>query len=62
MVVLEYLKNMFLKLNKFMVIYLGVGIIEGSYDSVNLIFRYLLSIGNFRGFCIVIGVGNEGVV
>ncbi|AGX42129.1 S8 family peptidase [Clostridium saccharobutylicum] len=57
---LEYLKNMFLKLNKPMVIYLGVGTTEGSHDSANLISRYLTSIGNFRGLCIVTGVGNEG--
>ncbi|MBW6410551.1 S8 family peptidase [Clostridium weizhouense] len=57
---IEYLKNTALKLNKPMVIYLGVGSTEGSHDGNNLISRYLTSIASVRGLALVAGVGNEG--
>ncbi|GAA0077787.1 hypothetical protein UT300005_21650 [Clostridium sp. CTA-5] len=57
---IEYLKNIALKLNKPMVIYLGVGSTEGSHDGNNLISRYLTSIASTRGLALVAGVGNEG--
>lgn len=57
---IEYLKNFSIKVNKPMVIYLGVGSSEGSHDGNNLISRYLTSIGSTRGIVLVTGVGNEG--
>ncbi|WP_252214315.1 S8 family peptidase [Clostridium sp. VAP41] len=57
---IEYLKNFSVKMNKPMVIYLGVGTTEGSHDGNNLISRYLTSIASVRGIALVAGVGNEG--
>ncbi|MBZ9690326.1 S8 family peptidase [Clostridium sp. M14] len=57
---IEYLKNFSVKMNKPMVIYLGVGTTEGSHDGNNLISKYLTSIASVRGIALVAGVGNEG--
>jgi subtilisin family serine protease len=57
---IDYLKNTSVKLNRPMVIYLGVGTTEGSHDGNNLISRYISSIGRLRGVITVAGVGNEG--
>lgn len=57
---LEFLKSEFIRLNKPMVIYIGVGSTYGSHDGLNLISRYITDLGNTKGICIVSGVGNEG--
>ncbi|MBY6915850.1 peptidase S8 and S53 subtilisin kexin sedolisin [Clostridium botulinum] len=57
---IEYLKNFSVRMNKPMVIYLGVGTTEGSHDGNNLISKYLTSIASIRGIALVAGVGNEG--
>ncbi|NSB16818.1 S8 family peptidase [Clostridium beijerinckii] len=56
----EYLRRVAVERKQPMVIYLGVGSTEGSHDGNNLISRYITSIGNSRGLCVVNGVGNEG--
>ena len=56
----QYLRNKAKELNRPMVIHLGLGSSEGSHDGKNLISKYLTSVGNIRGLCIVAGVGNEG--
>lgn len=55
-----YLQSVAVRLNRPMVIYLGVGTTEGSHDGNNLLSRYLTSIGKLRGIVTVTGVGNEG--
>jgi subtilisin family serine protease len=57
---IEYLKKIFKDLKKPMVILIGVGGTEGSHDGLNLLSRYLTSVGNIRGICLIAGVGNEG--
>ncbi len=57
---IEYLKNFSVRMNKPMVIYLGIGTTEGSHDGNNLISKYLTSIASIRGIALVAGVGNEG--
>lgn len=57
---IEFLKNEFLRLNRPMVIYIGVGTTFGSHDGANLISRYILNLMNYGHLCIVIGTGNEG--
>lgn len=57
---IEYLKNFAIRVNRPIVIYLGVGTTEGSHDGNNLISRYITSIGTIRGIVTVTGVGNEG--
>lgn len=57
---IEYLRRVAIERRQPMVIYLGLGSTEGSHDGNNLISRYVTSIGNNRGLCIVNGVGNEG--
>jgi len=57
---LEYLKEMSIKLQKPIVIFIGVGSNEGAHDGFNLISRYLSSLGENIGICLVAGVGNEG--
>ncbi|MEG0307136.1 MAG: S8 family peptidase [Clostridium sp.] len=57
---LEYLKDFSIISKKPMVIYLGVGSTEGSHDGLNMISRYLTSLGSIRGIALVAGVGNQG--
>lgn len=57
---IEFLKNEFFKINKPMIIFIGVGNTYGSHDGKNFITRYVTETGNIRGICIVAGVGNEG--
>jgi hypothetical protein len=57
---IEYLRKVAVERKQPMVIYLGIGCTEGSHDGNNLISRYVTSIGNNRGLCVVNGVGNEG--
>jgi len=57
---LEYLKRMSIKLQKPIVIYIGIGSTEGAHDGFNLISRYLASLGDNVGICLVAGGGNEG--
>jgi subtilisin family serine protease len=57
---LEYLRKIAIERRQPMVICLGVGGTEGSHDGFNLISRYVTSLGNNRGICLVCGVGNEG--
>lgn len=57
---LEFLKNEFLRLNRPMVIYIGVGTTFGSHDGANLISRYIMDLMAYGRLCIVMGVGNEG--
>ena len=57
---LEFLKSEFIRINRPMVIYIGVGLTYGSHDGINLISRYVTELGDTKGLCIVIGVGNEG--
>jgi len=57
---IEYLKDFSVKVQKPMVIYIGVGATEGSHDGNNLISKYLTDIGSIRGIVSVVGVGNEG--
>lgn len=57
---IEFLRNQFISLNKPMVLLVGVGSTEGSHDGNNLISRYITSIGSLRGFCFIMGSGNEG--
>ena len=57
---LEFLRSEFIRINKPMVIYIGVGSTYGSHDGLNLISRYVSDLGNTKGLCIVSGTGNEG--
>lgn len=57
---LEFLRSEFIRINKPMVIYIGVGSTYGSHDGLNLISRYISDLGNTKGLCIVSGTGNEG--
>ncbi len=57
---LEYLRKVAIERRQPMVICLGAGSTEGSHDGYNLISRYVTSLGNNRGICLVCGVGNEG--
>uniref|UniRef100_UPI002608407B S8 family peptidase n=1 Tax=Clostridium sp. TaxID=1506 RepID=UPI002608407B len=57
---LEFLKSEFIRLNRPMVIYIGIGSTYGSHDGINLTSRYITNLGNTKGLCIVSGVGNEG--
>lgn len=57
---IEYLKNYAIRVNKPMVIYLGLGTTEGAHDGNNMISRYLTSVNTIRGIVTVVGAGNEG--
>ncbi|GAA0117541.1 S8 family peptidase [Clostridium senegalense] len=57
---LEYLRRMFQKFKKPMVIFFAVGTTEGTHDGLSLICRYLTGLGSIRGIALVTGVGNEG--
>ncbi|MBD7912375.1 MULTISPECIES: S8 family peptidase [Clostridium] len=57
---LEHVKNISLNLNRPMVISLNLGTTDLSHDTLSLTARYIASLGNIRGICTVIGVGNEG--
>lgn len=57
---LEFLRSEFIRINKPMVIYIGVGSTYGSHDGLNLVSRYVSDLGNTKGLCMVNGTGNEG--
>ncbi|GKX67114.1 S8 family peptidase [Inconstantimicrobium mannanitabidum] len=57
---IEYLKNYSIKVQKPMVIFIGVGTTEGSHDGNNLVSRYITAIGTIRGIVAISGTGNEG--
>ncbi|GAA0085212.1 hypothetical protein UT300007_16510 [Clostridium sp. CTA-7] len=57
---LEFLKSEFFRLNRPMVMYLGVSSTEGAHDGSSLTSRYLSQFGSLRGICLVAGGGNEG--
>ncbi|ADL51293.1 S8 family peptidase [Clostridium cellulovorans] len=57
---IEYLKRVAISLLKPIVIYIGIGSTEGAHDGFNLIERYVASIADNRGICMVAGGGNEG--
>lgn len=57
---LEFLKSEFFRLNRPMVMYLGVSSTEGAHDGGSLTSRYLSQFGSLRGICLVAGGGNEG--
>lgn len=57
---INYLQNYALKVNRPMVIYIGVGSTGGNHSGTNLISTFITKIAERRGMVMVAGVGNEG--
>ncbi|MGL5380566.1 S8 family peptidase [Clostridium sp.] len=56
---IEYLRYTARKLNKPLVIYLGLGTTEGSHDGNNMISRFITSLASKEGVVFIAGTGNE---
>lgn len=57
---LEYLRKIFIREQRPMVICICLGSNSGAHDGTALLSRYITFLGTTRGICLVAGVGNEG--
>lgn len=57
---LEYLRKIFVREKRPMVICICLGSNSGAHDGTALLSRYITFLGTIRGICLVAGVGNEG--
>lgn len=57
---IEYLRKIFIRERRPMVICICVGSNSGAHDGTSLLSRYITFLATTRGICLVAGVGNEG--